>query len=67
MLLTGFNCLGSRRCQELQAEAERGPGLADVLAPEAVVPLLVQEGMLERLAPHLPEEHRYFACRWFHC
>jgi hypothetical protein len=29
-----------------------------VLKPELLVPLLRQEGMLERLAPYLPEEHR---------
>jgi hypothetical protein len=37
----------------------QGPALQDVLKPELLVPLLKQEGMLERLAPHLPEEHRW--------
>uniref|UniRef100_A0A7S0RUT9 Pru domain-containing protein n=1 Tax=Chlamydomonas leiostraca TaxID=1034604 RepID=A0A7S0RUT9_9CHLO len=37
---------------------DEGPGLHEVLRPEVVVPLLSEPGVLERLAPHLPEEHR---------
>lgn len=37
----------------------QGPGLEEVMRPEVVVPLLRSApGAMERLAPHLPEEHR---------
>eukprot|EP00983_Pelagomonas_calceolata_P093218 1157753-Pelagomonas_calceolata.AAC.1 len=38
--------------------ASGGPGLHDVLQPEAVVPLLQDPESLQALAEHLPEEHR---------
>uniref|UniRef100_A0A7S3VUQ2 Pru domain-containing protein n=1 Tax=Dunaliella tertiolecta TaxID=3047 RepID=A0A7S3VUQ2_DUNTE len=37
---------------------DEGPGLHDVLQPEAVVPLLQDPESLQALAEHLPEEHR---------
>ena len=36
----------------------RGPGLSDVLTPDAVGPLLRSEDVRARLLEHLPEEHR---------
>jgi 26S proteasome regulatory subunit N13 len=50
--------LSAANAQVTQRAAPAGPGLHDVLRPEALVPLLSQPGMLERLAPHLPEQHR---------
>ena len=35
-----------------------GPSLAEVLRPETLIPLARSPDMLERLAPHMPEEHR---------
>lgn len=35
-----------------------GPSLAEVLRPEALLPVLREPGVLQVLAPHLPEEHR---------
>ena len=35
-----------------------GPSLGDVLAPDAVLPLVRLPGMLEALAPHLPDTQR---------
>ncbi|KAG2446965.1 hypothetical protein HYH02_008119 [Chlamydomonas schloesseri] len=35
-----------------------GPSLADVLRPEALMPVLRDPSVLQELAPHLPEEHR---------
>ncbi len=36
----------------------QGPGLHEVLKPDLLVPLVRKEGMLDKLASHLPEEHR---------
>ena len=44
---------------KINACCTQGPGLHEVLQPDLVVPLLQQPGMLEALAPHLPERHRF--------
>jgi hypothetical protein len=44
----------------LQQAAEAGPGLSEVLTPEVTVPLVLSDdAALERLAPFLPEQHRW--------
>ncbi|BDA44186.1 26S proteasome regulatory subunit RPN13 [Coccomyxa sp. Obi] len=50
--------LGNISSGRVQMQRAPGPNLADVLTPEVIIPLLRQPGMLERLAPYLPEEHR---------
>ena len=42
-----------------QQQAANGPTLAEVLRPEVLVPLLQDPELVDRLAPFLPEEHRY--------
>ena len=42
-----------------QRVADPGPGLGEVLKPELVAPLLRSPEMVARLAPYLPEEHRW--------
>lgn len=39
--------------------ADPGPSLSDVLRPELLAPLLRSPDMVQRLAPFLPEEHRW--------
>ncbi|GIL74337.1 hypothetical protein Vretimale_2068 [Volvox reticuliferus] len=41
-----------------RAPVAPGPSLAEVLRPEAMLPVLRDPTVLEVLAPHLPEEHR---------
>ncbi|CAL8470166.1 g9708 [Coccomyxa elongata] len=50
--------LGNISSGRVQMQRAPGPSLADVLTPEVIIPLLHQPGVLERLAPYLPEEHR---------
>lgn len=38
--------------------AAPGPSLAEVLRPEALMPVLRDPSVLAELAPHLPEQHR---------
>ena len=38
--------------------ADQGPSLGQVLRPEVLAPLLSEPGTVERLAEHLPSEHR---------
>lgn len=45
--------------QAAAAAASRGPSLADVLNPELLAPLLQSPDMVQRLAPYLPEQHRW--------
>ncbi|PNW76741.1 hypothetical protein CHLRE_11g469450v5 [Chlamydomonas reinhardtii] len=45
---------GNRR----RAVAAPGPSLAEVLRPEALMPVLRDPSVLAELAPHLPEQHR---------
>lgn len=42
----------------MQRAAEAGPSLSDVLTPEVTVPLACIDGVVDRLAPHLPQEHQ---------
>lgn len=49
----------------MAAMADPGPSLGEVLKPEAVGPLLASEEMVARLAPYLPEEHRWVVCLVF--
>lgn len=44
--------------QQRLGSLDVGPSLGEVLKPEAVVPLLREPGMLERLAPFVPEQQR---------
>eukprot|EP00198_Chlamydomonas_reinhardtii_P010171 XP_001699508.1 predicted protein [Chlamydomonas reinhardtii] len=48
------NAQGNRR----RAVAAPGPSLAEVLRPEALMPVLRDPSVLAELAPHLPEQHR---------
>ncbi|KAK9809199.1 hypothetical protein WJX72_011241 [[Myrmecia] bisecta] len=41
-----------------QRRQQQGPSLSQVLKAEHILPVLSEPGVLERLAPHLPEEHR---------
>ncbi|KAK9915613.1 hypothetical protein WJX75_001503 [Coccomyxa subellipsoidea] len=50
--------LGSISSGHMAMQRAPVPNLAEVLTPEVIIPLLRQPGVLERLAPHLPEEHR---------
>lgn len=45
-----------------RALADLGPSLGDVLKPEALAPLLQSPELVARLAPYLPEEHRWGGC-----
>lgn len=42
----------------MAGRAERGPSLAEVLRPDALLPLLDNPEVQEQVRPYLPEEHR---------